>query len=167
MFELKLGVSRFRATSETIGSGTDPNPPTPSSFGPDNSSPVKRELGCGSPAFMDDPLTLVSCAVSGRLHGYQRWQRVAIQSEAFLTLCCICVHRIAALGLDCMMKTAAEALNKRGVCVGGLFVFNKLSMKESERKKDREIWSQTRKKENICVFSSPCCMCFIIKMHKL
>lgn len=76
---------------------------------------VERRLGWGRPAFVDDPLTqcLSHCV----------WQRVAIQSEAFLASSRISVQQIAALHLACKMKMGAEALNELM-----LFVSNKLLM---------------------------------------
>lgn len=93
---------------------------------------------------MDDPLTLCLLHCVGQAgNEEQQRQRVAIQSEAFLALPCICVHQIAALHLVSKMMIAAEALNE-----GGLFVFNKLSMKERQKHKEPE----KREREHLCVF---------------
>lgn len=75
---------------------------------------------------MDDPLTACLLHCVGQTGSEeQQQQRVAIQSEAFLALPCICVHQIAALHLACKMMIGAEALNKLE-----LYVFKELLMKE-------------------------------------
>lgn len=95
--------------------GTNSRGTTPPSLGPDNTPPVKQGWGRSPLAFMDDPLILCLLHCVGQA-GYKEQQRqqVAIQSEAFLELSCICVYQIAALHLACKMTIAAEALNEGG-----------------------------------------------------
>lgn len=95
---------------------------------------------------MDDPLTLCLLHLVGQTGNEERqWQQVAIQSEAFLALPCICVHQIAVLHLNCKMTIAAEALREEEEKEEGALCF--LSMKERQKHKEPE------RRESICVFS--------------
>lgn len=102
------GSQGFRATSRWRQTAAEQSPPPPTypSLGPDNTSPVKRALGCSPPAFTDDPLML--CWADWEWRGLP----VAASGNSIRGRC-ICVHQIAALGLACKMKTGGEALNER------------------------------------------------------
>lgn len=98
MLELKLGVSRFRATSRRRPTAAEqPLPPTP--HPPTNTSVQTISLLSNERwdvALLHLWMNLLLCVPSTVLG--REW-RATIQSQAFLMLPCILVHQIAALGL--------------------------------------------------------------------